>query len=131
MRELLCHEFQDSVAQHLVQNKSILDTISKLIEANSRINRSVCRAVTQCGCVRIEAGRQQVPDGTTLSNLSSSLDTHIRGELCADCRERIETEVGTSLFYLAGTCDLLGISLYDCLIDETKRIRALGAFRLA
>jgi hypothetical protein len=130
VKDLLCDEFQNTVARHLVQNKSILDTISKMDETNARIHRVISRSVTQCGCIRVEARRQEVPNDASLAELGGRLDTHVRGELCSDCRERLETEVGSALFYLAAVCDLLGVSLYDCLLEESKRIRALGVFNL-
>jgi transposase-like protein len=131
VRDLLCDEFQASVSSHLVQNKSILDAIAKLNESTWRVQRAISKAVTQCGCIRIEASRQRVPEVASLEELSRVLDSHVRGELCADCREQVEKEVGNSLCYVAAVCDLVGVSMYDCLIGVDKRIRALGMFHLS
>lgn len=130
MKDLLYDRFQSTVSSHLVQSKSILDAASKLSEANARIQRGIARAVTQCGCIRIEAGRQRIPETSSLENVGDLLDSHLRGELCDDCREQIESEVGNVMCYVAAVCDLLGISLYDCLLNEEKRIETLGMFLL-
>lgn len=131
MRDLLCDDFQASVSSHLVQNKSILDAVTKLNEASMRVQRAITRAVTQCGCIRIEAGRQRVPEVSSLEELGRVLDSHVRGDLCVDCRELVETEVGNSLCYVAAVCELVGVNMYDCLIGVDKRIRALGMFHLS
>jgi hypothetical protein len=131
VRDLLCDDFQASVSSHLVQNKSILDAITKLNEASMRVQRVITRAVTQCGCIRIDATRQRVPEVASLEELGRVLDSHVRGELCSDCREVVETEVGNSLCYVAAVCELVGVSMYDCLIGVDKRIRALGMFHLS
>ena len=131
MRDLLCDDFQASVSAHLVQNKSILDAITKLNESSLRVQRAITRAVTQCGCIRIDASRQRIPEVASLEELGQVLDSHVRGELCGDCREVVETEVGNSLCYVAAVCELVGVSMYDCLIGVDKRIRALGMFHLS
>lgn len=131
MRDLLCDEFQAAVSTHLVQNKSILDAITKLTESSMRVQRAVTRAATQCGCIRIDATRQRVPEVSSLEELGRLLDSHVRGELCTDCRELVETEVGNSLCYVAAVCDLMGVSMYDSLIGVDKRIRTLGMFHLS
>ena len=130
VKDLLYDEFQSTVSSHLVQSKSILDAISKLSEANARIQRGVSRAVTQCGCIRIDAKRQRIPEASSLEELGDLLDSHVRGQLCDDCREQIESEIGNVMCYLAAVSDLLGVSLYDCLIKEEKRIETLGMFLL-
>jgi hypothetical protein len=131
MRDLLCDEFQASVSSHLIQNKSILDAITKLNESSLRVQRAVTRAVTQCGCIRIDASRQRIPEVASLEQLGKLLDSHVRGELCNDCRDNVETEVGNALCYIAAVCELVGVSMYDCLIGVDKRIRALGMFHLS
>ncbi|MCL6596333.1 MAG: DUF1573 domain-containing protein [Firmicutes bacterium] len=131
MRDLLCDEFQASVSSHLIQNKSILDAITKLNESSLRVQRAVTRAVTQCGCIRIDASRQRIPEVASLEQLGKLLDSHVRGELCKDCRDDVETEVGNALCYIAAVCELVGVSMYDCLIGVDKRIRALGMFHLS
>ena len=51
-------DFQNQVSQVLVRHRSILDTITKLNDFNSRINRSVVKSVTACGCISIDAQKQ-------------------------------------------------------------------------
>ncbi len=60
MKDLLCDGFQDTVDDYLVRHRSILDVMSKLAESNARVNRAVTKAVTTCGCIGIEASKQEV-----------------------------------------------------------------------
>jgi len=131
VRDLLCDDFQSSVSSHLVQNKSILDAVTKLNDSALRVQRAVTRAATQCGCIRIDASRQRIPEVASLEELGTLLDSHVRGQMCVECREQLETEVGNALCYVAAVCDLMGVSMYDCLIGVDKRIRALGMFHLS
>jgi len=50
--------FQKSVDQFLIQHRSILDLMTKYQESNSRVNRAIAKAVTQCGCIKIKAKKQ-------------------------------------------------------------------------
>ena len=52
---------QEAVSEFLIRHRSVLDIISKFQEANARVNRAVVKAVTSCGCVEVEAGRQKFP----------------------------------------------------------------------
>jgi hypothetical protein len=130
VKDLLYDEFQSLVASHLVQSKSILDASAKLAESNGRVQRAIARSVTQCGCIQVEASRQRIPEVESLEELSRRLDSHVRGQLCEDCREQVETEIGNLLVYAAAVCELLGISLYDCVLREEKRVQTLGMFHL-
>ena len=47
--------FQYAVEDLLVRNKSILDEMSKIQDSNARINRTISKAVTHCGCIQINA----------------------------------------------------------------------------
>jgi len=42
----------------------------------------------------------------------------------------IEDEIGSTLFYLAALCNTLGISLYDVILQEKKKLVTLGPFSL-
>lgn len=122
--------FQDSVSQYLLRHRSILDVQSKLTESAARVNRALAKAVTSCGCVSIAAERQRFPTDVSLKELKQFMSTHVNGELCDKCREAVETEIGTTLFYLAAMCALLGLSLRDVLEKEYDRVSALGVFNL-
>ncbi|MGE5653879.1 MAG: DUF1573 domain-containing protein [Bacillota bacterium] len=130
MKDLLCDEFQEAVAQYLVRHRSILDVISKFQESNARVNRAVVKAVTNCGCLEIDAQKQQFTS-KDLTELLATVDTHLGGKLCDECRETIEAELGNNLFYLVSLCNLLDLSLFDVLLKEHKRLETLGVFKLS
>lgn len=55
MKDIMISQFQYTVGELLVRNKSILDLITKFQDSNGRVNREIVKAVTQCGCVKINA----------------------------------------------------------------------------
>ena len=59
MKDFICKDFQESVSELLIRHKSILDIMTKLEEAQSRVNRAVAKAVTNCGCIKVN-GRKQL-----------------------------------------------------------------------
>ncbi len=123
-------KFQDSVSEYLIRHRSILDVLTKLQEANARVNRAVAKSVTNCGCVKINAGRQTAPADISYSDIKSFMNNHLNGELCEHCRDILETELGHNLFYLAALCDLLGLKLSDVMQKEQSRLATLGVFNL-
>jgi len=122
--------FQDAVSQYLLRHRSILDVQTKLAETTARVNRAVAKAVTACGCITITASRQRYPAEVSLRDLQPFMSTHLQGALCERCREVVETEIGSSLFYLAALCSLLQLNLKDILAKEYDRVNALGVFHL-
>ncbi len=130
MKDLLYDEFQEAVAQYLVRHRSILDVISKFQESNARVNRAVVKAVTSCGCLEVDAHKQQFGD-KDLSELLATVNTHLGGKLCDECRGTVEAELGNHLFYLVSLCNLLDISLFDVLLKEHQRLETLGIFKLS
>lgn len=130
MKDLLCDHFQDSVSELLVTQKSILDILTKLQESQFRVNRAVVKAATSCGCIQIEAKKQSVPEDTSLQDLKNFMDTHIKGTLCEKCREVIEKELGSSIFYSAALCNVLGISMYDVILKEYETMNTLGIYNM-
>ncbi len=128
--ELMCDRFQDAVDDYLTRHKSVLDSLSKLDESCARINRSVAKAVTSCGCVTIQAEKQHIPEDVSLPELHRYLDTHLRGRLCPQCKEGIEQEIGDTILYLAAVCNLLDLSLSEVLLKEHRKLRTLGVFNL-
>lgn len=130
MKDLLCENFQSSVDEVLTRHKSILDTITKLQESSSKINRAVIKSATSCGCIKIDASNQKVPDDIDYNDLANYLDNHLRGELCEVCREKIIEEIGSNLFYIAALANNFDINLYDVMLKECKKIKALGKFSL-
>ena len=123
-------QFQDTVSEYLLRHRSILDVQSKLSEAAARVNRAVAKSVTTCGCISVNAVRQKFPIDVSLRELKQFMATHLVGEMCDKCREVVETEIGTTLFYLAALCSLLDLNLEEVLEKEHARVSALGVFNL-
>ncbi len=125
----VCEDFQSSISKVLVRHKSILDIMTKMEEYNARINRAVVKAVTNCGCISIEAKKQEFT-GESYKDLPETLDNHVRGELCEQCKEVLDLEMGNYQVYITALCDTLGLSLSDILENEYKRNKTLGLFNL-
>jgi len=123
-------QFQYTVAELLVRNKSILDQITKFQDSNGRVNRGIIKAVTQCGCVKINAKKQPITIGSDLDEIQSNMKTHLEGKLCDNCRDIIEKDIGRNLFYLASICNTLDLNLYDIILKELDRIKMLGKYNL-
>ncbi len=130
MKDIPASEFQSKVADLLVRHKSVIDTLSMLQESTAKVNRSVCKAVTFCGCLSINASRQTYPPDSTFKDCKESMNTHLAGELCENCREIIEEKMGDNLFYLAALCGLLDMNMEELFGKELERLKTLGYFRL-
>ncbi|MBC7343429.1 MAG: DUF1573 domain-containing protein [Clostridia bacterium] len=131
MKATVCDEFQHNVRESTWRHYSILDIISKSQEASAHLNRAIVKAATSCGCLQIQAERQPFPTNVSFRELKNLLDNHVRGSLCPECREAIETEIGEALFYLAAICNTLDLSLQDIMSKENERLNCLGIFSLA
>lgn len=129
-KDILSDEFQYTVLELLVRNKSILDSLTKYQDSNARVNRSIVKAVTQCGCIKVIAGKQDFPVDADFDEIRDNMSTHLKGSLCENCRDAIEKEIGRNLFYLASLCNALDLNLYDILIKELDRIKMLGKYNL-
>ena len=133
MKDCIFDNFQNSVDESLLRHRSILDIITKLQESQARVNRAVVKSITNCGCIKVEAKKQYAPDNIddlNLDTLSASLDTHMQGTLCENCREVIERELGNNLFYTTSLCNLLDLNLYDVLLKEYDKINTLGKYNM-
>lgn len=131
MKDLIFDNFQNAVDESLLRHKSILDILTKLQESEGRINRAVAKSVTNCGCIKVEAKKQELPkEDDDIDDLAKALKTHVKGALCDNCREVIEREIGNNLFYLASLCNSLDLNLYDVFIKEYDRINTLGKYTL-
>ncbi|HYM71210.1 MAG TPA: DUF1573 domain-containing protein [bacterium] len=122
--------FQEQVDEYLIRHRSILDVLSKLQESTARVSRAVAKAVTSCGCVTVNAAKQQFPTDLSLSEVRAYLDTHLSGALCERCREAVETEIGSALFYTAALCSILTLDLDAIQKKEHSRVKSLGIFTL-
>ncbi|MFP4200852.1 MAG: DUF1573 domain-containing protein [Clostridia bacterium] len=131
MKDLISDDFQKVVSECIVRHRSILDILSKHQEASARVSRAVAKAATSCGCISIRAEKPEIPEHVSLQELPNYMSNHIDGELCEDCRETIETEIGTEFFYLTALCDAFNLNLYDIFMKEHKRLNTLGIFNLS
>lgn len=130
IKDTALDSFQYAVSELLVRNKSILDEITKLVDSNARINRTISKAVTQCGCIKINACKQDYPDSMEFEKIKEAMSSHLEGELCPSCRDLIEKDMGRHLFYLASLCNNLDLNLYDIIIKESDRLQLLGKYSL-
>lgn len=133
MKDVIFDDFQNLVNESLLRHRSILDIMTKLQESEGRINRAIAKAITNCGCMQIEASRQETPEATDdidMEDLKNCLKTHINGSLCDNCRDVIEREIGNNLYYVASLCNALDLNLYDVLLKEYDRIDTLGKFTM-
>lgn len=132
MKDIIIDHYQNSVNECLIRHKSILDILSKLNESDARINRAVCKSVTSCGCIQIDATKQLQSDSNDLdlNDLKENASSHLKGTPCSKCKEIIENELGNNLFYLTCLCNLLDINLYDIFLKESNKISTLGKFTL-
>lgn len=126
-----CSDFQAAVDDYLIRHRSILDIMTKYQEASARVNRAFAKTVTECGCVTVNATRQQAPADIEYSNLKQFMSSHLSGEPCEQCKEVLTKELGHSLFYLAALCNLSGISLNEVMRRECNMVNTLGFFHLS
>lgn len=130
MNDLLYDQFQNTVDEVLVRHASVLDIITKLEASNARVNRSVIKSITSCGCMKLSSQKNEIPEGSEFYDLKKLSTNQMSGELCPTCREKVEQEMGSHMFYLTALCNQMDISLYDVMLQEYKRIKALGPFSL-
>jgi hypothetical protein len=127
---MIVDEFQYTVLELLVRNKSILDSVTKFQDSNARVNRAIMKAVTQCGCIRVHAKKQNFPEDSDFEEIKNAMKTHLEGKLCDNCRDLIEKDIGRNLFYLASICNSLDLNMYDIILKETDRLKMLGKYNL-
>jgi len=119
--DIYTEDFQMVVDNFLKRNRNVLDTLSKYQTSSSRLIRAVTKAATQCGCIKIEACHTSGEEGPSVG---------ISGELCKNCLETIENEMGDTLFYLAAICNAMNISMFDTILKEKNQLNMLGNFGL-
>ncbi len=128
--DVVC-SFQDIVSEVLIRHRSILDCLTKYQESTARVNRSVIKAVTDCGCVSISANKRAYPARDSLKDCGKFMDSHLKGKMCEHCREVVAEELGKHLFYLTALCSTLELSLEELFNNEYERINTLGHFLLS
>ncbi|CDF58927.1 hypothetical protein [Thermobrachium celere] len=130
MKDIIIDDFQNAVSESLIRHKSILDIMTKLGESQARINRAIAKSATNCGCIKIDVEKQKLPQDCSLEDAAKILSHQIKGKLCDNCREVLEDEIGTELYYLAALCEALNLNLFDILLKEYKNVTTLGKFSL-
>lgn len=130
MNNFVCDQFQESVNDLLVKHKSILDVLSKQQESSARVNRAIVKAVTSCGCIEINAKKQEYGKDEAMEQIHKILNNHLNGNLCDKCRDVIEEELGNHFFYLAAICNSLDLNMSDIFTKEQRKINTLGIYNM-
>lgn len=125
----ICEKFQVEIPNVLARHKSILDVMTKSEEYNARTNRAIAKSVTECGCISISASKQEF-GSDSLQDMLENAQSHIQGSLCEGCKDVLEEEIGTHLFYLTSLCEILGLELHSILEKQYDRIKTLGIYSL-
>ncbi|MGN7360952.1 DUF1573 domain-containing protein [Paenibacillus sp. SAF-054] len=123
--------FQDQVSELLLRHRSLLDVLSKNGQSSASVNRAVAKAVTDCGCIELHATKQSFEPEVDLEDAKEVVRTHVRGELCENCREIISTELGRNIFYMSALCNLLDINMDEVVQKESQKCSTLGLFNLS
>jgi hypothetical protein len=131
MNSLSLKQFQEQVSELLLRHRSVLDVLSKHTQSGAAVQRAVAKAITECGCIQVHAGKQHYSTEMTIEDAKKLLDTHMSGELCEGCAEVVASEIGRNLFYTASLCNLLGINLDKVLQEESKKCSTLGFFNMS
>lgn len=127
--ETLLSDFQTQVEKSLIRHKSIIDIMTKMEEYNARMNRSIAKSVTRCGCIEINASKQNY-DSDTLEEFAKTASNHVKGDICPSCKENLEREMGAYLFYLIALCNTFDIEIAKVLDTEYANAKALGFFSM-
>lgn len=131
MNKFSLNEFQEKVDEVLVRHRSILDILTKLQESSTRVNRGVAKSATYCGCIELHVKKQEIPVDISYSQVKAYMDNHVKGELCDICREKIQEEISSNLFYITALCNLFDINMEDLLTNYNENnLKTLGQFGL-
>lgn len=124
--------FQAFINDILIRNKSILDQTTKLQDACTHLCRTISKAATTCGCIKIDASKQpyHFTEDISLEEIKTLMKTHVEGELCENCQELLEKELGRLLFYLGAIANTFDVSLSEVLQKEKERTQLLGKYSL-
>ncbi|MNZ69163.1 hypothetical protein D3C78_874550 [compost metagenome] len=123
-------QFQQQVSELLLRHRSLLDVLSKYGQSSASVNRAVTKAVTDCGCIELNARKQQYSDELNLENAKETLQTHLSGALCEHCLDALKSDLGRNLFYMTALCNQLNIQLDEVIAEEYDKCSTLGLFNL-
>lgn len=124
------HEFQQQVSEVLLRHRSLLDVMTKFSQAGASVNRSLAKAVTECGCIELKTKPRTFSEKSELERAKHQQQADRVGDLCENCKDAIRSEMGKNLFYLSALCNLLEIRLEDVVAKEAKKCSTLGFFNL-
>ena len=133
VKNSIIDDFQYTVDNSLVRNKSIIDQLTKLQDCCSKTSSTVGKAATTCGCIQINVCKQAYPPLCTdlcINDLHDLMCTHLQGQLCEDCQEHLERQIGRTLFYLTSICNTFDMNLSDAFARELKQVEILGKYSL-
>lgn len=126
----LLEKFQNNASEALIRNSNLLDILTKITDASSRVNRSVIKSITQCGCLSIATQKAELPENPDYEMLKQFRSEHLTGDICPVCKEKIEEEIGKLEFFIAGLCTAVNLSLQNVVEKEDSRLESLGKFML-
>ncbi len=128
MSEKQSEDFQKKVSHLIVRNQNILDILTKCQNSCGKICRSTVKTATGCGCLKI-VGEKNLSVFSD-EDFAGKANSGTEGKLCPECKGIIENEIGEMLFYIAGLCNALGLSIKDIMKKEIKNVEVLGKYSL-
>ncbi|ABR50581.1 conserved hypothetical protein [Alkaliphilus metalliredigens QYMF] len=130
MKTFSLNTFQEQVDDVLIRHRSILDILTKLQESNAKMNRAVAKSATSCGCITLHVKKQEILEEVSYSELKGYMSDHTSGALCDVCREKVEQEIATNLFYVSALCNLFNINVEGVLQNHQGQLKTLGKYGL-
>ena len=130
MSPSLIGDFQILANNLLTRDRSLLDTMTKLQDTCAKLNRTLSKSITKCGCISLNAQKQRFPANGEWSRLHNYADDQVEGELCPKCRDFVEQSIADTLFYLACVCNTFNISMEELLQKELGQLHILGQYNL-
>ena len=128
MSDKKSEDFQNKVSRLIIRNQNILDILTKCQNSCGKICRSTVKTATGCGCLKI-TGEKILPVFTD-EDFTQKTNSGTEGNLCPECKSIIENEIGEMLFYIAGLCNALGLSMKEIMKKEIKNVEVLGKYSL-
>ena len=123
-------EFQQQVSELLLRHRSLLDVLTKYSQSNASVNRAVSKAITECGCIELNARHQGFSEEMELDQAMKQSKSHMEGQLCENCQDIVRSELGKNMFYMSALCNLLGISMEEVVAKESDKCSTLGLFNM-
>ena len=123
--------FQEQVSELLLRHRSILDVLSKLDQSNASVHRSVIKSITECGCIKVNAEKQNYSEDIDPELLRKQMKSHVDGDLCENCKDLVIGELGKNLFFISALCNVLNIDLNEVVKKESDKCSTLGFFNMS